>query len=54
MEEFRPQMLRHFFVAERIHDGGGAEEVARLLGESVDHVRAVYGPWFRGSSSAAP
>jgi hypothetical protein len=39
-------MLRHFFVAERIHDGAGAEEVARLLGVSVDSVRAVYGPLF--------
>jgi integrase len=50
MDEFRPQMLRHFFVAGRIHEGAGAEEVARLLGESVDSVRAVYGPWFTGSS----
>jgi integrase len=51
MDEFRPQMLRHFFVAERIHDGAGAEEVARLLGVSVDSVRAVYGALFPGSSS---
>jgi alginate O-acetyltransferase complex protein AlgJ len=50
MDEFRPQMLRHFFVAGLIDDGAGAEEVARLLGVSVDYVRAVYGPWFPGSS----